>query len=131
MNPESLIAVTIHRNLVGMYERMGRSAKACASARISLEIILKHNTFQDNELANVYSNMGYALVSAYRAAEGNPYLDTAVNLAKSCPEPGCYLDRFLRNRGRAKEQLKQFGDALLDFSEAEYFQEKMHGPQSL
>jgi hypothetical protein len=102
MDPDCLIAATIHRNLVGVYERMGRSVKACASARISLEILLKHNTFQDNELANIYSNMGYALVSAYKAAEGLSYLDTAVKLAKSCPEPECYqrytLDRFLRNR---------------------------------
>jgi hypothetical protein len=71
------------------------------------------------------------MLSAYNAAEGLKYLDTAVAMAKAHPEPACYrecnIDRFLRNRGRCRQQ---FDKALRDFTEAEYFQAKIHGPDS-
>jgi tetratricopeptide (TPR) repeat protein len=131
---DSLLAARIHRSLLSLYERTGRSNKACAAAHAEFAILQKHNASEDNSLANAYSNVGYAKLSAHRAAEGIQYLDTAVAMAKSHPEPMCYqeynIDRFLRNRGRCRQQMYQFEEALLDFREAEYFQAKIHGPNS-
>ncbi|KAK3295120.1 P-loop containing nucleoside triphosphate hydrolase protein [Chaetomium fimeti] len=130
----SLLAATIQRGLLGLYERTGRSVKACAAAEIEFEILEKHGVSEGNDAANAKSNVGYARTSALRAAEGLKYLDAAVAIARSYPEPECYedfnIDRFLRNRGRCKMQLKQFDEALRDFDEAEYFQDKVHGPDS-
>lgn len=134
IEPDSLGAAKIQRSLLGLYERMGRSVKACEAAKAELAIMLKHDVPKDNELANGYSNVGYALVSAFRSAEGIPYLDEAIALARSVPEPQSYqdynLDRFLRNRGRGKAQLGAFAGALLDFDEAERIQTKIHGLNS-
>lgn len=133
-DPESLTTARIRQSLVSVFERTGRSVKAVESARICLDIFLKHDAPKDNNLSNMYSNMGYVLVTAYRAAESLHFLDTAVNMAKSWPEPDCHqnftIDRFLRNRGRAKQQLGQFEDAIRDLEEAEYFQAKTYGPRS-
>lgn len=130
----SLLAASIQRSLLGLYERTGRSAKACNAAEIEFKILEEQGVCEGNNSANANSNVGYALVSARRATEGLKYLDVAVAMAKSHPEPKCYqeynIDRFLRNRGRCRMQMKQFDEALRDFEEAEYFQNKMHGPQS-
>lgn len=64
IEPDSLGAAKIQRSLLGLYERMGRSVKACEAAKAELAIMLKHDVPKDNELANGYSNVGYALVSA-------------------------------------------------------------------
>ncbi|KAK4156150.1 hypothetical protein C8A00DRAFT_30962 [Chaetomidium leptoderma] len=113
---------------------MGRSNKACTAAHTELAILTKHDSPEDNNLANAYSNVGYALLSVYKAAEGIKYLDTAVAMARAHAEPACYreynIDRFLRNRGRCRQQMKQFDQARRDFLEAEYFQAKIHGPDS-
>ncbi|KAK0710559.1 hypothetical protein B0T21DRAFT_297995 [Apiosordaria backusii] len=134
VDDSSLLAATIQRSLLGLYERTGRSVKACAAAEIEFKIMEQHGILEGNTLANAHSNVGYAMVSANRALEGLKHLDAAIAMAKSHPEPECYqgynIDRFLRNRGRCKQQMKQFDDALLDFDEAEYFQDKMHGPNS-
>ena len=130
----SLQAATIQRSLLGLYERTGRSVKACTAAEIELKILKKHGISEGNSLANAHSNVGYAMASALRAAEGLKHLGIAVAMAKSRPEPERYreynIDRFLRNRGRCKMQMKQFDEALRDFDEAEYFQDKLHGPRS-
>jgi hypothetical protein len=122
------------RSLVGLYERTGRSVKSCDAAEIEFKILGKQGVCEGNSPANAKSNVGYAMVSARRATEGLKYLDVAVAMAKSHPEPECYkeynIDRFLRNRGRCKMQMMQFDEALKDFDEAEYFQDKMHGPDS-
>ncbi|KAK1755394.1 P-loop containing nucleoside triphosphate hydrolase protein, partial [Echria macrotheca] len=130
----SLLAASIQRSLLGLYERTGRSIKACEAAEMEFKILEKQGVFEGNNSANANSNVGYALVSARRAAEGLKYLDVAVAIAKSHPEPERYqeynIDRFLRNRGRCRMQMKQFDEASRDFDEAEYFQNKMHGPNS-
>lgn len=130
----SLLAATIQRSLLGLYEWTGRSIKACAAAEIEFKILKKHGVSEGNNWANANSNVGYAMVSARKAAEGLKYLDAAAKMAKSHPEPECYreynVDRFLRNRGRCKMQMNQFDEALGDFDEADYFQDKAHGPNS-
>jgi len=130
----SLLAASIQRSLLGLYERTGKSVKACHAAEIEFQILEKQGVCEGNNLANANSNVGYALVSARRGIEGLKYLDMAVAMAKSHPEPERYqeynIDRFLRNRGRCRMQMKQFDGALRDFDEAEYFQNKMHGPHS-
>jgi tetratricopeptide (TPR) repeat protein len=130
----SLLAATIQRSLLGLYERTGRSVKACNAAEVELKTLKKHGISNGNNLANAHSNVGYAMASALRAAEGLEHLDIAVAMAKSRPEPERYqeynIDRFLRNRGRCKMQMKQFDEALRDFDEAEYFQDKLYGPNS-
>lgn len=130
----SLLAATIQRSLLGLYERTGRIVKACTAAETELEILKAHGVSEENNLANATNNVGYAMVSAQRAAEALKYLDVAVDMAKSHPEPDCYrkynIDRFLRNRGRCKMQLSRFDEALRDFDEADYFQDKAHGLDS-
>lgn len=87
-----------------------------------------------NDVANAWSNMGYTRVSAFEASDGILYLDKAILMAKDVPEPKRYqqfnIDRFLRNRGRANAQLQRLDDAMRDYEEAEYYQEKIHGPSS-
>lgn len=84
---------------------------------------LLHFTSQSPIAATIHGNL-----------VGLTYLDTAVDMARPCPEPECYqryhLDRALRTRGHAKQQLEQFENSLPDFMEAEYFQEKIHGLNS-
>ncbi|KAH6615690.1 hypothetical protein B0J18DRAFT_437947 [Chaetomium sp. MPI-SDFR-AT-0129] len=131
---DSLLAAKIHRSLMGLYERTGRSNKACAAAKTEFALLQKHCLDKDAEIANAHSNVGYTMVSAHKASEAIKYLDTAVAMAKAHPEPRCYqdynIDRFLRNRGRCRQQLGQFDEAERDFLEAEYFQTKLHGPDS-
>ncbi|KAK3291921.1 P-loop containing nucleoside triphosphate hydrolase protein [Chaetomium fimeti] len=128
----SLPAARIHRSLIGLYERTGRSNKACAAATREFAILRKHLPDRDADMANAHSNIGYTLVSAYKASEAIAHLNTAVAIAKSHPKPVCYqdynIDRFLRNRGRCKQQLGQLDEALQDFLEAEYYQAKIYGP---
>lgn len=128
---DSLLAARIHRSLMGLYERTGRSNKACAAAKTEFAILQKNSLEKDTEIANAHSNVGYTMVSAHKASEAIKYLDTAVAMTKAHPEPGCYqdynIDRFLRNRGRCRQQLGQFEEAERDFLEAEYFQAKLHG----
>ncbi len=129
VDDDSLLAARIHRTLLGLYERTGRSNRACAAAKAEFDILQRHNPAEDNNLANAYSNVGYAMLSAYKAAEGIKYLDKAIAIAKAVPEPARYqeynIDRFLRNKGRC-----MFHDALLDFDEVEYFKAKVHGRNS-
>ncbi|KAK0642962.1 P-loop containing nucleoside triphosphate hydrolase protein [Cercophora newfieldiana] len=130
----SLLAASIQRSLLGLYERTGRSVKACSAAETEFKILETHGVYKGNDLANAHSNVGYAMASAFRGAEGLKYLDVAVAMAKAHPEPECYqdynIDRFLRNRGRCRMQMNQFDEALRDFDEAEYYQNKFHGPNS-
>ncbi|KAK4446016.1 P-loop containing nucleoside triphosphate hydrolase protein [Podospora aff. communis PSN243] len=130
----SLLAASIQRSLLGLYERTGRSIKACRAAELEFKILEHHGVSEGNNRANTNSNVGYTMVSARRGVEGLRYLNAAVSMAKSHPEPKRYkeynIDRFLRNRGRCKMQMGQFDEALKDFDEAEYFQNKIHGPDS-
>ncbi|KAL9471012.1 hypothetical protein ACSS6W_008953 [Trichoderma asperelloides] len=129
-----VFAAKFHRSLLGLYERTGRSIRAKSSASLEFEIVGRYSQDAGNDVANTWSNMGYTRVSAFEASDGAPYLDKAISMAKDVPEPKrCQqfnIDRFLRNRGRANEQMRRFEDALRDFDEAEYYQEKIHGPSS-
>ncbi|GFP55674.1 hypothetical protein TASIC1_0005053200 [Trichoderma asperellum] len=129
-----VFAAKVHRSLLGLYERTGRSIRAKSSASLEFEIVGRYSQDAGNDVANTWSNMGYTRVSAFEASDGVPYLDKAFSMAKDVPEPKrCQqfnIDRFLRNRGRANEQMRRFEDALRDFDEAEYYQEKIHGPSS-
>lgn len=131
---DSEFAAKIHRSLLGIYERTGRSIRAKCSATVEFEIVERYFQNADNDVANTWSNMGYTRVSAFEASDGLSYLDRAISTAKDIPEPVRYqqynIDRFLRNRGRANQQLLRFEDALHDFEEADYYQEKIHGPRS-
>ena len=124
----------ISRELMGIFERTGRRNRAVECAKIEFDILTELGTPPGNDLANAYSNMGYSLCSAFRASEALPYLDKAIVVAKTHPELECYtkfnIYRFLRNHGRANQQLRQFDKALADFEEAEYFQAKLHGEKS-
>ncbi|PTB42496.1 hypothetical protein M441DRAFT_456657 [Trichoderma asperellum CBS 433.97] len=116
---DSVFATKVHRSLLGLYERTGRSIRAKSSASLKFEIVGRYSQDAGNDVANTWSNMGYT---------------RAISMAKDVPEPKRWrqfnIDRFLRNRGRANEQLRRFEDALRDFDEAEYYQEKIHGPGS-
>ncbi|KAL7957561.1 P-loop containing nucleoside triphosphate hydrolase protein [Trichoderma compactum] len=131
---DSVFAAKVHRSLLGLYERTGRSILAKNSASREFAIVGRYSQSMSNDVANAWSNMGYTRVSAFEASDGIPYLDKAISIAKAVPEPSCYqqfnIDRFLRNRGRANEQMGRFEDALRDFDEAESYQEKIHGPSS-
>ncbi|KAH6847115.1 P-loop containing nucleoside triphosphate hydrolase protein [Chaetomium sp. MPI-CAGE-AT-0009] len=134
---DSLLAARIYRGLMGLYERTGRSKKACAAANKEFDILRKHVPGREEWeaiMANAHGKMGYSLVSAYKVAEAILHLNRAVDVAKAHPEPKCYqdfrIDRFLRNRGRCREQLGQLDGALRDFLEAEDFQDKIYGPDS-
>ncbi|UKZ49079.1 hypothetical protein TrVGV298_003318 [Trichoderma virens] len=131
---DSAFTAKVHRSLLGLYERTGRSIRAKSSASLEFEIVGRHSQSVGNDVANAWSNMGYTRISAFEASDGVPYLDKAISMAKDVPEPmRCQqfnIDRFLRNRGRANEQMQRFEDALRDFDEAEYYQEKIHGPGS-
>lgn len=127
-------AAKLHRSLLGLYERTGRSIRAKNSATLEFDIIVKGSQSVGNNVANAWSNMGYARVSAFEASDGTSYLDKAISMAKDVSEPESYqkfnIDRFLRNRGRAYAQMGRFEDALRDFDEADYYQDKIHGPSS-
>lgn len=131
---DSVLAAKLHRSLLGLYERTGRSILAKSSASSELPIVLKYFPSASNNVANALSNMGYTRVSAFEASDGVPYLDRAISIAKDVPEPGRYeqfnIDRFLRNRGRANAQMGRFEDALRDFDDAEDYQKMIHGSKS-
>lgn len=124
----------LHQSLLGPYERTGRSIRAKNSASLEFAIVGRDSQSVTNDVANAWSNMGYTRVSAFEASDGILYLDKAISMAKCVPEPRRYqqfnIDRFLRNRGRANAQLQRFEDALRDYQEAEYYQEKIHGSSS-
>lgn len=130
----SVFAAKLHRSLLGLYERTGRSIRAKNSASLEFEIVVRDSPSVSNDIANAWSNMGYTRVSAYEASDGILYLDKAISMAKAVSEPRRYqqynIDRFLRNRGRANAQLQRLELALSDFHEAEYYQERIHGPSS-
>lgn len=130
----SVFAAKIHRSLLGLYERTDRSIRAKSSASLEFEIVGRDSQSVENDVANAWSNMGYTRVSAFEASDRVPYLDKAISVAKDVPEPKrCQhfnIDRFLRNRERTNGQMRRFEDALRDFDEAEYYQEKIHGPSS-
>lgn len=131
---DSAFAAKLHRSLLGLYERTGRSIRAKHSASLEFEIVVRDSPSVSNDIANAWSNMGYTRVSAYEASDGILYLDKAISMAKAVSEPRRYqqynIDRFLRNRGRANAQLQRLEVALSDFHEAEYYQEKIHGTSS-
>lgn len=122
------------QDLMGIYERTGRSNKAVTCAKTELEIFSKQENPDENGLANVYSDVGYTLCSAFQAKEALFYLDKAINIAKGFPDPVRHkkfnLDRFLRNHARIQQQLGNFSEALSDLDEAETYQLKMHGKGS-
>ncbi|KAK4076770.1 uncharacterized protein Triagg1_4373 [Trichoderma aggressivum f. europaeum] len=130
----SALAAKVHRSLLGLYERTGRSILAKRSASLEFDIVVKYSSSTSNDVANAWSNMGYTRVSVFEASDAITYLDEAVLMAKTVPELSCYqqfnIDRFLRNRGRANAQLGRFEDALRDFDDAEGYQKKIHGPNS-
>ncbi|KAL7790602.1 TPR-like protein [Trichoderma afarasin] len=131
---DSKLAAKAHRSLLGLYERTGRSILAKSSASSEWTIVGSNSRDMSNNVANAWSNMGYTRVSAFEASDGVFYLDKAISIAKDVPEPSRYqqfnIDRFLRNRGRANQQMRRFEDALRDFDEAEDYQTKIHGPNS-
>jgi len=124
----------INQDLMGIFERTGRSNRAVECAKVGFDILTGLDVPPENDLANAYSDMGYSLCAAFRASGALPYLDKAIEMAKAHPEPECYtkfnIDRFLRNHGRANQQLRRFDKALADFEEANYFQAKLHGENS-
>ncbi|KAM0511509.1 hypothetical protein ACHAPE_009761 [Trichoderma viride] len=130
----SVFAAKLHRSLLGLYERTGRSIRAKNSASLEFEIVGRDSQSMSNDVANAWSNMGYTRVSAFEASDGIIHLEKAISMAKGVPEPQRYqqfnIDRFLRNRGRANAQLQRLEAAERDFSEAEHYQEKIHGPNS-
>lgn len=133
-NEKSLDYAHMNRILMGIYERTGRSYRAAECAKVEFDIFTEHFSPDQNDLANAYSDMGYSLCSAFKPSDALFYLNKAVDMAKSHPEPKRYthfnIDRFLRNRGRTKQQLRRFKEALEDFAEAEYYQPKIHGDDS-
>ncbi|OAQ60315.1 tetratricopeptide repeat domain-containing protein [Pochonia chlamydosporia 170] len=130
----SAFAARVHRNMVGLYERTGRSIRAKASASLEFEIVTRQSQSVDNNLANSWHNVGYTMVSAFEAADAVPYLDKAISMAEDVDESRCWqqfnIDRFLRNRARAHQQLLRFEEAVRDFEKAEYYQQKIHGSDS-
>src|SRR5580700_2762375 len=62
----------INRDLMGIFERTGRSNRAVECAEIEIGILTEHGVPQENDLANAYSDMGYSLCSAFRALEALP-----------------------------------------------------------
>ncbi|KAI0813767.1 hypothetical protein GGR55DRAFT_702758 [Xylaria sp. FL0064] len=108
----SLECAHLNRILMGLYERIGRSVRALECAKFEFDIFVAHHSPEENDLANAHSDMG------------------AVDIALSHQEPECYrnfnIDRFFRNRGRAKAQLRDFDGSLNDFTKAEYYQAKIH-----
>ncbi|KAH6623777.1 P-loop containing nucleoside triphosphate hydrolase protein [Chaetomium tenue] len=130
----SPLGARIQRNLMGLYERTGRSKKARAAAEIEYDMRRYDCANQGPDNANRHNDVGYTLVSEYKASEAITFLDRAVAIATVYSEPKCYqdynIDQFLRNRGRCKAQLGQLDEALADFSKAEFFQAKLYGPGS-
>lgn len=139
----SLEFARINGDLMGIYERTGRSNRAVHFAEVEFKIVESYagsnenilaNPDVANDVANAYSDMGYSLCSAFRGTEALPYLDRAIEIAKSFPDPECYekfnIDRFLRNHGRVCQQLGLLDKALADFEEAESYQAKKHGKNS-
>jgi len=53
----SLELAEISRDLMGIYERTGRSERAVASAQVEFGIFESHGLGQDNGTANAYSDM--------------------------------------------------------------------------
>lgn len=119
---------------MGIYERTGRSNKAVTEARTELEIFEKQEEADGNGLANVYSDVGYTLCSAFKANEALSYMDKAIEIANSFPDHDRHkkfnMDRFFRNHARIQQQLGNFPEALSDLAEAEKHQLKMHGAGS-
>ncbi|KAK0612010.1 hypothetical protein B0T14DRAFT_339787 [Immersiella caudata] len=52
---DSLLAASTQRSLLGLYERTGRSIKACEAADIELKILENQGTRKSNNLANANS----------------------------------------------------------------------------
>ena len=129
----SLAYAYICTNFVSLYERTGRSVKAIPNARKSLTI-RESKTKDKNDLANAFSDVGYALIAAYQAEEGLKYMEKALVIAEAAQEPERYevfsIDRFFRNHGRGNMLLGRYSEANADFDKAEYYQPKIHGENS-
>ncbi|KAI9671547.1 MAG: hypothetical protein M1817_003599 [Caeruleum heppii] len=130
---DSPTCVPIYRAFASLYERTGRSIRACENARKVLDILLTEPQ-EKNVMANCYSDMGYTLTAAYRGEEGLEWMEKALALAETEPEStrhqGFNIDRFLRNHGRANMQLGRYDTAIPDFEKAEHYQVKIHGANS-
>ena len=128
------LALRNYRNLLGLYERTGRSIKAYEAAKNEYDVFIKSDLPKDNNYANAHIDVGSTLVSSFRAAEALQHLDTAVSMATDVGNPETYtvynIDRFLRNRARAKQLLGRLDDSLADLDQAEQYQIKIHGPKS-
>lgn len=83
----SLSAANIHRSLMALYERTGRTKKACAAAKVELGIILKRYCRPQGPGITIipiaHNNVGYTLVSAYKASEAITHLNDAVATARA------------------------------------------------
>ncbi|KAI1171207.1 P-loop containing nucleoside triphosphate hydrolase protein [Nemania sp. FL0916] len=131
IDPSSLEYAHMNRILRGLFERTGRSARALECAKIEFDIFFTHHSTEENDLAHAYNDIGFSSCSAFKPQEAIGYLDQAVGIALSHPEPDRYLnfeiDQFLRNRGRSKIQLGDLDGSLDDFTKAEYYHSKIHG----
>jgi tetratricopeptide (TPR) repeat protein len=126
---ESIAYAYLCCNFVSLYERTGRSPKAIDFAHRSPTI---HEPISiginKNDLANAYSDVGYASISHYDAQHGIEYCGKAVAIANAGAdtEPEFYrtynIDRFLRNRGRGKMMLGSLDEAVKDFDDAQRYQ---------
>ncbi|KAI1130670.1 P-loop containing nucleoside triphosphate hydrolase protein [Nemania abortiva] len=131
---ESLENAHMNRILMGLFERTGRSVRALDCAEVEFKFFDEYHGSEGNDLANACSDMGYSCCSAFQPKEALKYLNRAVDIALSHAKPDCYrvfnIDRFLRNRGRAKAQLRDLKGSLDDFTKAEHYQAEIHGENS-
>ncbi|KAI1350066.1 TPR-like protein [Xylaria sp. FL0043] len=97
-----------------------RSVRVLECAKVEFDIFVAHHGPEENDLANAYSDMGYASCSAFDPQKALMYLDRAVDIALS----------HQKSKGRAKAQLRDFDGSLNDVTKAEYYQAKIHGEGS-
>ena len=115
--------------------RRGRYPQALQYFRQANEIRKARAAPGSNDLANSYSGMVIGLVGNYRAKEALEYADKAFEIFQDKSEAelvqqGFNVDRYLRNRARAKFQLGLLEDSKADVEEAERWQDKLHAPMS-
>ena len=111
--------------------RRGRYLNAISHYQQALTIRESLSPPESNELATCYSAVGMALTGLYRGADALEYFEKAFQIFHDKPEQEKLktynVDRYLRNRSRAKIALGLYEEAKSDLTEAETWQTKIYG----
>lgn len=133
-NKSSLTYASLCYSAGSLDHRRGRYSDALSHYQQALEIREKLSARDSNQLATSYSAVGMALTGLYRGGDAVGYFEKAFNVFDNMPDEvkakQFNVDRYLRNRSRAKMDTCSWDDAKADLLQAEAWQIKIYGQMS-